>query len=140
MSRGMGVWRVTDLPDACRQRNAYVLTTAPQCPETVPHEPALAADLLPKLRKLARANGWEGEHTYNALGPDTGLRVMLLRDVIIFADVKDEGCTRTPSQEHWAAAVQRSGKAETYLWTPAHWPAIVARLTQPPHWETHDAD
>jgi len=104
-------------------------------PTPVPPEFRLAADLLPRLHKLAAVHGWRGMDTYNALGPDHGLHVILVRDVIIFADIKDDSGTRTASQQRWAEALDRTGKAETYSWTPADWPAIQARLTQPPRWK-----
>lgn len=96
---------------------------------TPPRPRTLAADLLPKLRKLARAHGWKGMDTYNALGPDSGLQCILVREVVIFADIKDEGEPLTVLQHNWQQVLQAAGQ-EVYTWTMADWETIQARLSR----------
>ena len=89
----------------------------------------LAADLLPKIRKLARTHQWEGFYTYNALGPDSGLQGILVRETVIFADIKDEGEPLTAAQRHWQQTLKDAGQ-DVVTWYPSDWPAIEARLSQ----------
>lgn len=89
----------------------------------------LAADLLPRIRVLADREGWRGLHTYNALGPDHGLHIILVREVVIFADLRDEGDPITESQQRWRDALNATGSVETYVWCPDDWDAIKTRLT-----------
>ena len=97
-------------------------------------EPDALADLLDTIRALAQQHGWMSEYTYNAQGPDTGLHVTLVREVVLMAEVHREGETLTPSQQRWLAALERTGQVETYAWTPTDVPQIEARLAR-----THDA-
>lgn len=89
----------------------------------------LAADLLPRLRVLADKEGWRGLHTFNALGPDHGLHIILVRETVIFADLRDEDDAITESQQRWRDALDATGQVETYVWYPDDWPEIYARLT-----------
>lgn len=89
----------------------------------------LAADLLPKVRVLADKEGWRGLHTFNALGPDHGLHIILVRETVIFADLRDEGDPITESQQRWRDALDATGQVETYVWYPDSWDEIYARLT-----------
>lgn len=98
-------------------------------PRRPPGQRGLAADLLPKLQRLARAHGWKGMDTYNALGPDSGLQCILVREVVIFADIKDEGEPLTDMQQHWQQDLQAAGQ-EVYTWTMADWETIQARLSR----------
>jgi hypothetical protein len=50
--------------------------------------------------------------------------IVLVRERIIFAELKRESRAKiTREQETWLAALRRAG-AEVYLWTPADWPDI----------------
>jgi hypothetical protein len=135
-------WSIDDLPEAIRNdprnRAALGLHTNGPTPPQAPEPPAmdllrLEGQLLTNMRRVAKREGWEGLHTYNALGPDHGLHVILVRDVVIFADLKNDGEALTPTQERWRNALRQVGglAIEAYTWTPAMWPAIHARLSQP---------
>jgi hypothetical protein len=96
-------------------------------PPRVWHE---AADLLRKIQKLATAHDWAGLHTYNALGPDSGLHCILVREAVLFADVKEEDEPLTVMQQHWQDVLRATGQVEVYTWHPSDWTAIHARLTR----------
>jgi hypothetical protein len=84
--------------------------------------------LLQVIQDLAQAHGWTGQHTYNPDGPDSGLHVILVREVVLFAEV---GLTRTalsPSQQRWVRALQATGQVEVVVWTPEDLPQIQERL------------
>ena len=142
-----------DLPPAILERNRAVLQAAgltvapPAAPPKVSQPRAtrataqapprglmrLEAHILSSIQKVARANGWLGWHSYVTLGPDVGLHLTFIRDVVIFADVQEEGCTPTVSQQQLQQTLQAiaSPHIETYCWYPRDFPAIEARLTQP---------
>lgn len=111
-------------------RGARILLEQPAAPRpTAPQEDGLAADLLPKLKQVAQAQGWKGMYTYNALGPDAGLQCLLVRDTVIYADLKDVGEPLTVMQQAWQAALRAAGQ-EVYTWTMADWNTIQARLSR----------
>jgi hypothetical protein len=92
---------------------------------------AMAADIFPALQRLAKAEGWMGQHTYNALGPDDGLHIVLVRDeVVLFAYLLDEGDTARPMQQAWIDALARTGSVEVCVWHAHEWDTIKTRLTQ----------
>ena len=51
--------------------------------------------------------------------PDT----VLVRDRVVYAELKVKGGKLTPSQVAWLKALQSAG-AEAYLWFPGDWPEI----------------
>jgi hypothetical protein len=94
-------------------------------------ELAMAADVFPALQRLARAEGWIGQHTYNALGPDDGLHIVLVRgEVVLFAYLLDEGDTPRPMQQAWIDALARTGSVEVHVWHAHEWDTITTRLTR----------
>ena len=105
--------------------------------------PGLAeADLLERVRRLARVNGWRLFHVYDsrkAVGagfPDCVLTHPQQRRVI-FAELKRPDADPTPPQEVWLAALHAAG-CEVAVWRPADIDDIRAvlrgerRLTEPP--------
>jgi hypothetical protein len=96
-----------------------------------PPAPAPLRTLLALVQDLAEAHGWKGMHTYNAHGPDTGLLVQLVREVLIYAEVHPVKGQLSPVQVDWLAALQATGHCETYVWTLEDLPAIEARLRRP---------
>ena len=81
-----------------------------------------------KLRPIATANGWEPQYTYNARGPDDGLHIILVREVVLYCYLLETGVTLSATQRRWQAKLRQAGQ-ETHVWTPEDFPAIQARLT-----------
>jgi hypothetical protein len=118
-------------------RAALVRNRQPEAPRPVSRPrvtsstTAALGTLLQTIQRLARQHGWEGMHTYNAHGPDTGLHIMLVRDVLLFAEVTLTKDRLSALQQRWLQALRASGKAEVYIWGPEDLDAIRARITQP---------
>ena len=89
--------------------------------------PALE-ELFQALQILATRHGWTNQYTYNADGDDAGLHITLAREVLLFAEVAATHDALSPRQQQWLAAIQATGQAEAYAWTPASLPQIRERL------------
>lgn len=55
--------------------------------------------------------------------------LVLVRDRIIFAEIKREKGKTSSEQDAWAAATRKAG-GEVYLWRPSDWDEIVDTLTR----------
>jgi hypothetical protein len=61
--------------------------------------------------------GWRTAGSYDAQGwPD----LCLVRDRVVFAEVKLERGRLGPEQEVWLEALREAGQ-EVYIWRPDHW-------------------
>jgi hypothetical protein len=104
--------------------------THPRPERLSPAPPAALQALFQQLQTLARQYGWLGEYTYNGQGDDAGLHVLLIRDVLLFAEVTLDK-RLSPWQHHRLAALRRTGQADVYVWGPEDLEAIRTRLAQP---------
>ena len=114
------------------------LITQPARDIQFPRLPSAAAmaerHLLACVRQLALSTGWLFYHTHNSERSDPGFPdVVLCRPgALIFAELKDARRKPTEDQIVWLDVLQHSiSGCEVYLWRPADWPAIEARLTAP---------
>lgn len=103
-------------------------------PQPGPQAQLSVEEFFPTLQQLAKDTGWLGMHTYNALGDDSGLQVILVRpgDAVLFAYIKEHGQALTPSQDRWQAAIKRVQRPEAHTWHPSDQAAIEARLRRGP--------
>ena len=153
MGRGRRPLTLEDFSPATLERNRAVLQAAgfalaPPPPPRKTVQPAttrqatpavprallqMEGQLLGRIQPIARDNGWIAWHTYVALGHDYGLHLTFIRDVVIYADLLDEGMVPTVSQQQLKQTLEAiaSPDIETYCWYPRDFPAIEARLTQP---------
>lgn len=74
--------------------------------------------LLSQVRDLARICGWMTYHHPYSLGADPGFPdLVLVRDRVIFAELKGPRGRLSPQQEKWLDALKDAG-AEVYIWYP----------------------
>lgn len=121
--------KLRDVPNGARILGEPERPTRPTPALGVPKRPGLAA-LFAKLQTLAQAEGWESFDTYNALGEDAGLQCILVREAVLFVDLKEVGEPLTVLQQRWQEALRRAGQQEVYTWTIADWETMHARLTR----------
>ncbi len=98
--------------------------------------------------EYAQIHGWRRAH-FRPARTKTGWRTavsadgkgfvdtVLVRDRVIFAELKREGEDRRPEQEAWGDALIEAG-AEYYCWQPSDWPEIEATLERDSAWMDHD--
>lgn len=96
-------------------------------------------EFLQQVLQLARLYRWRTAHfrpARTAAGWRTAVAgdgkgwpdLVLVRDVVIFAELKVAGRKPTPEQSQWIEALRAAG-AQVHLWTPADWPEIEGILT-----------
>jgi hypothetical protein len=75
--------------------------------------------LFRSAKSVARTLGWMSYHTLRSKGSASGFpdRV-LVRERIVYAELKSEGGKLTAAQSGWLTALARAG-AEVYLWRPS---------------------
>ena len=130
-------------------RNAVLRMHGPQAPQasvgpvgsqrhdaTPVDEPE--ASFQARILRLAKQHGWLCHHSHdsrrNEWGCDAGLPdLILVRDAILFAELKTRMGKLTAEQERWLTMLShtRGSQVEVYLWHPADWPTIEGRLTRP---------
>lgn len=57
--------------------------------------------------------------------------LVLVRDRVIYAELKRDGEKLRPDQELWRDALTAAG-AEWHMWTPAQWDDVIAALKRRP--------
>lgn len=68
---------------------------------------------------IARALGWWAYHTYDSRRSAPGFPdLVLVRERVVFAELKRAGGRLTPDQRHVIAILKAAG-AEVYVWWPA---------------------
>ena len=84
---------------------------------------------LQQVRDLARLKGWLIYHTRDSRRRDPGVPdlVLVRGDRLSFAELKREKGRRTESQRTWLSALDET--AETYVWRPSDWDAVIEVLT-----------
>ena len=91
------------------------------------------ADLTEKewsaqVYELARTLGWTRYHTYRSERSQPGFPdEVLVRDRVIFAELKRETGRLSPAQEDWIGKLKRAG-AEVYVWRPSDLEEVGATL------------
>lgn len=76
----------------------------------------------------AEARGWKVYHVHFSQRSDPGWPdLVLVRDRVIFAELKAEKGTLAKDQAVWLAALMRAG-AEAYVWRPSDWDQISEAL------------
>lgn len=81
---------------------------------------------------LAKRHLWLCYHTFDSRKSMAGFPdLVLVRDRIIFAELKTETGRPTADQERWLEGLREAG-AEVYLWKPSDWVSIEATLASKP--------
>ena len=79
--------------------------------------------------ELAILRGWKHYHTYRSKRSVPGFPdLVLVRERIIFAELKREGGEATPQQQEWLDAIAYAD-GTAYLWQPSDWNEILRELT-----------
>jgi hypothetical protein len=69
------------------------------------------------FRPARTAKGYRTPVQYDGAGfPD----LVLVRDRVVFSEIKGTGDSLRDDQREWLAALEAAG-AETYVWSPAEW-------------------
>ena len=72
-----------------------------------------------QVADLARTLGWKRYHTFRSDRSPAGFPdETLVRDRIVFLELKTEAGKLSPAQKEWIGALERAG-AEVYLWRPS---------------------
>jgi hypothetical protein len=93
----------------------------------------LAGWRVAHFRPARTAKGWCTPVTADGAGwPDL---VLVRPPRIIFAELKSESGKVRPEQTEWLSVLRLLPGAETHLWRPADWDAVVETLTgTEPRW------
>ena len=76
----------------------------------------------------AKALGWLSYHTYDSRQSERGFPdLVLVRERVIFAELKTERGALTREQGVWRDRLLRAG-AEWYLWRPSSWSEVQREL------------
>jgi hypothetical protein len=87
-------------------------------------EPVDEDDFTTQVRLLAEALGWIVYHTHDSRKSAPGFPdLVLVRERIVFAELKMPGKQATAEQAAWLHTLMRAG-AEVYLWVPEQWEEI----------------
>lgn len=93
------------------------------------------AELLEKqiqsaILDIARVLGWRVYHTFDSRKSQAGFPdLVLVRDRVIYAEVKRAGQKPRQSQVDWLNALSRAG-AEVYVWTEDDYDEVASILSQ----------
>lgn len=101
------------------------------------------AEFQQKLIHFAQLHGWAVMHTRpgrtskgwrtNIAGDGIGFfDLVLMRDRVIFAELKKQNGRQTPHQKAWYERAKHAN-AEAYVWRPLDWPEIERTLTRKGH-------
>lgn len=100
---------------------------------------ASEADLLTRVRTLARLQGYLVYHTWRSDHSEAGFPDLVLvkpgreekAGRLIFAELKSRRGKLSPAQHTWLDLLGHTlPGVEVYTWRPADWPAITAILTR----------
>lgn len=93
------------------------------------------ADVLEKqvqaaIVDIARLLHWRVFHVFDSRKSEAGFPdLVLVRDRVIYAEVKRAGQRPRPSQVEWLNALSSAG-AEVYVWTESDYDEVVSILSQ----------
>jgi hypothetical protein len=83
---------------------------------------------LVQVTALAKLLGWLLYHTHDSRRSEPGFPdLVLLRERVVWAELKTDAGRLTPAQAAWVEALRRAGQ-EVYLWRPGDWGQIQAVL------------
>jgi hypothetical protein len=86
------------------------------------------ADWQRTVLDLAYAFHWLAYHTFDSRRSQPGFPdLVLVRDRVVFAELKTERGKPTSSQNLWVGKLVRAG-AEVHVWRPSDWPDVVLAL------------
>ena len=92
-------------------------------------EPLREKQVQSAILDVARLLGWRVYHTFDSRKSEAGFPdLVLVRDRVIYAEIKCAGQKPRPSQVEWLNALSRAG-AEVYLWTEADYDEVAAILS-----------
>jgi hypothetical protein len=81
-------------------------------------------DFMATVRDAATVTGWLVYHTYRSTRSPSGFPdLVLVRERVVFAELKAATTRVTRDQARWLDALDRAG-SETYLWRPHDWEQI----------------
>lgn len=101
-------------------------------PGEAPRPPADSEKaFLAWIRRLARDHGWLTYHTHRSDRSEPGFPdLVLVRECIIFAEVKTNSGKLTQEQHTWLSVLeQASARVDAVVWRPRDRALIAARLT-----------
>lgn len=82
------------------------------------------------VMQTARALGWRVYHTHDSRGSVPGYPdLTLVRERIVFAELKTDTGRVSPAQKEWLAALEAAG-VECYLWRPRDRQEVDAVLSR----------
>jgi hypothetical protein len=82
------------------------------------------------ITEAARLGGWLVYHTHDSRRSEPGFPdLVLVRDRVVFAELKTEKAKPTPEQLQWLERLEQAG-AEVHLWRPQYWPQIERVLVR----------
>ncbi|MGI8426073.1 MAG: VRR-NUC domain-containing protein [Actinomycetota bacterium] len=78
---------------------------------------------------LAQLLGWATFHSFDSRKSAAGFPdLVIVRDRVLFAELKTESGKLAPAQGDWLAALRAAG-ALVYVWRPSDWAEIQRELT-----------
>lgn len=90
----------------------------------------LEKEIQSAILDIARLFGWRVYHTFDSRKSEAGFPdLVLVRDRVIYAEVKRDGQRPRPSQIDWLNALSRAG-AEVYVWTESDYDEVASVLSQ----------
>ena len=93
-------------------------------------EPLLEKQAQSAIVDLATLLGWRVYHTFDSRRSQAGFPdLVLVRDRVIYAEIKRAGQKPRPDQVDWLNALSRAG-AEVYVWTWDDYDEIGSILSQ----------
>lgn len=91
--------------------------------------PVSEKEFMADLKTFAVGLGWSFYHPYLSIRSEQGFPdVTLVRERIVFAELKRVGGKPTEAQVRWMGRLRDAG-AEVYLWTPDDWGSIAEVLS-----------
>lgn len=104
------------------------LTTAPT---PIVDEGATEKQFQADVIREARRAGWRVYHAFNSNRSTPGFPdLVLVRDRVIFAELKTATGKLTSEQDDWIQALRGAG-ITAVVWRPVDWPAIMDTLSKP---------
>lgn len=81
-----------------------------------------------RVVKFARDHGWMVYHTLVSKGSEPGFPdLVLVREWVIFAELKTDRGRLTKAQKDWLEALQ-DATTKVYVWRPSDWDEVVRVL------------
>jgi hypothetical protein len=104
--------------------------------------PMLEEELLQRVLLLAKAYGWRSFHARPGRtkggwatpvqGDGKGfVDVVLVRERVVWTELKSQAGVQSPEQKEWAAALLAAGE-EYYLWRPSDLGTIIQQALEKP--------